>query len=104
MLKPSASFERSETAPAFVRQPERAGVERFENTPSQPLRTPRKSIPGMDRIETTPDPVRMPRKSNPGLGIVEATPDPVRIRAANVTDDDICAMAATVGYLPGGGL
>ena len=35
---------------------------------------------------------------------LEASPDPVRVRAAYVTDDDICAMAATVGYLPGGGL
>ena len=41
-----------------------------------------------------------------GVGYVrlEASPDPVRIRAAYVTDDDICAMVATVGYLPGGGL
>ena len=41
-----------------------------------------------------------------GVGYVrlEASPDPVRVRAAYVTDDDICAMAATVGYLPGGGL
>ena len=31
-------------------------------------------------------------------------PDPVRVRAAYVTDDDICAMAATIGYLPGGAL
>jgi len=41
-----------------------------------------------------------------GVGYVrlEASPDPVRVRAAYVTDDDICAMAAAVGYLPGGGL
>jgi S-DNA-T family DNA segregation ATPase FtsK/SpoIIIE len=41
-----------------------------------------------------------------GVGYVrlEASPDPVRVRAAYVTDDDIGAMAATVGYLPGGGL
>ncbi len=41
-----------------------------------------------------------------GVGYVrlEASPDPVRVRAAYLTDDDICAMAATVGYLPGGGL
>ncbi len=41
-----------------------------------------------------------------GVGYVrlEASPDPVRVRAAYVTDDDICAMAATIGYLPGGGL
>ncbi len=41
-----------------------------------------------------------------GVGYVrlEASPDPVRVRAAYVTDDDICAMAAVVGYLPGGGL
>ena len=41
-----------------------------------------------------------------GVGYVrlEATPDPVRVRAAYVTDDDICAMAATIGYLPGGDL
>jgi S-DNA-T family DNA segregation ATPase FtsK/SpoIIIE len=41
-----------------------------------------------------------------GVGYVrlEATPDPVRVRAAYVTDDDICAMADAVGYLPGGGL
>ncbi len=40
-----------------------------------------------------------------GVGYVrlEASPDPVRVRAAYVTDDDICAMAATIGYLPGGG-
>jgi S-DNA-T family DNA segregation ATPase FtsK/SpoIIIE len=35
---------------------------------------------------------------------LEASPDPVRVRAAYVTDDDICAMAETIGYLPGGGL
>src|SRR5271166_5495192 len=41
-----------------------------------------------------------------GVGYVrlEASPDPVRVRAAYVTDDDICAMAADVGYLPGSGL
>jgi len=41
-----------------------------------------------------------------GVGYVrlEASPDPVRVRAAYVTDDDIRAMAAAVGYLPGGGL
>ena len=41
-----------------------------------------------------------------GVGYVrlEASPDPVRVRAAYVTDDDICAMAAAIGYLPGGGL
>ena len=41
-----------------------------------------------------------------GVGYVrlEASPDPVRVRAAYVTDDDICAMAAAVGYLPDGGL
>ena len=35
---------------------------------------------------------------------LEASPDPVRVRAAYVTDADICAMADAVGYLPGGGL
>jgi S-DNA-T family DNA segregation ATPase FtsK/SpoIIIE len=41
-----------------------------------------------------------------GVGYVrlEASPDPVRVRAAYVTDADIMAMAAAVGYLPGGGL
>jgi S-DNA-T family DNA segregation ATPase FtsK/SpoIIIE len=41
-----------------------------------------------------------------GVGYVrlEASPDPVRVRAAYVTDEDICAMAEAVGYLPGGGL
>ena len=41
-----------------------------------------------------------------GVGYVrlEASPDPVRVRAAYVTDADICAMADAVGYLPGGGL
>ena len=55
---------------------------------------------------------RWPTRSPPlpwtgaGVGYVrlEASPDPVRVRAAYVTDDDICAMAAAVGYLPGGGL
>ena len=35
---------------------------------------------------------------------LEASPDPVRVRTAYVTDDDIYVMAATIGYLPGGGL
>ena len=35
---------------------------------------------------------------------LEASPDPVRLRAAYVTDADICAMAEAIGYLPGGGL
>ena len=41
-----------------------------------------------------------------GVGYVrlEASPDPVRVRAAYVSDADICAMADAVGYLPGGGL
>ena len=41
-----------------------------------------------------------------GVGYVrlEATPDPVRVRAAYVTDADICAMASAVGSLSGGGL
>ena len=41
-----------------------------------------------------------------GVGYVrlEASPDPVRVRAAYVTDEDIRAMAAAVGCLPGGGL
>jgi S-DNA-T family DNA segregation ATPase FtsK/SpoIIIE len=41
-----------------------------------------------------------------GVGYVrlEASPDPVRVRAAYVTDDDIRAMAALVGCLPGGDL
>jgi S-DNA-T family DNA segregation ATPase FtsK/SpoIIIE len=41
-----------------------------------------------------------------GVGYVrlEASPDPVRVRAAYVTDEDICAMADAVGYVPGGGL
>jgi DNA segregation ATPase FtsK/SpoIIIE, S-DNA-T family len=41
-----------------------------------------------------------------GVGYVrlEDSPDPVRVRAAYVSDDDICAMAAAVGYLPGGDL
>ena len=41
-----------------------------------------------------------------GVGYVrlEASPDPVRVRAAYVSDADIMAMAAAVGYLPGGGL
>jgi DNA segregation ATPase FtsK/SpoIIIE, S-DNA-T family len=39
-----------------------------------------------------------------GVGYVrlDASPDPVRVRAAYVTDDDICAMAIAVGALPGG--
>jgi DNA segregation ATPase FtsK/SpoIIIE, S-DNA-T family len=38
-----------------------------------------------------------------GVGYVrlEASQDPVRVRAAYVTDTDICAMAEVVGYLPG---
>ena len=41
-----------------------------------------------------------------GVGYVrlEASPDPVRVRAAYVTDEDILAMAAMVGCLPGGAL
>ena len=41
-----------------------------------------------------------------GVGYVrlEASPDPVRVRAAYVSDADIMAMAAAIGYLPGGGL
>jgi S-DNA-T family DNA segregation ATPase FtsK/SpoIIIE len=41
-----------------------------------------------------------------GVGYVrlEASPDPVRVRAAYITDEDIWAMAAAVGGLPGGAL
>ena len=41
-----------------------------------------------------------------GVGYVrlEASPDPVRVRTAYITDKDIYAMAAAIGYLPGGGL
>ena len=52
-------------------------------------------------------PTRSPRSlDRRGVGYVrlEASPDPVRVRAAYVTDADICAMAEAVGYLPGGGL
>jgi len=51
--------------------------------------------------QISPDP-----RTGAGVGYVllEATPDPVRVRAAYVTDADICAMAEAVGYLPGGGL
>jgi S-DNA-T family DNA segregation ATPase FtsK/SpoIIIE len=51
--------------------------------------------------QITPDPW-----TGAGVGYVrlEASPDPVRVRAAYVSDADILAMAASVGYLPGGGL
>jgi S-DNA-T family DNA segregation ATPase FtsK/SpoIIIE len=45
-------------------------------------------------------------RTGAGVGYVrlEASPDPVRVRAAYVSDADIMAMAASVGYLPGGDL
>ena len=45
-------------------------------------------------------------RTGAGVGYVrlEASPDPIRVRAAYVSDADICAMANAVGYLPGGGL
>ena len=51
--------------------------------------------------QISPDPY-----TGAGVGYVrlEASPDPVRVRAAYVSDADILAMAASVGYLPGGDL
>ncbi len=51
--------------------------------------------------QISPDPY-----TGAGVGYVrlEASPDPTRVRAAYVTDADICAMADAVGSLPGGGL
>ena len=64
------------------------------------------------RVCEPEDPTSPPHRISPlpyvgaGVGYVrlEASPDPVRVRAAYVSDADITAMAAAVGYLPGGGL